>query len=144
MYRRVLIPLDGSPAAEAVLVYALNLSGRENAEFFLLTVVDPVPSFSSIEPLSGNIVPSQEKISKNYLTKISAQLTAKGYKASSIMRTGPIAVTILEVAKEIGADIIAMSTHARRSVAHFFLGSVTDKLVRTSQIPVLLFRPDEE
>jgi nucleotide-binding universal stress UspA family protein len=146
MYQRILVPLDGSPVAEAILAHALNLSQKENAELFLLNIaVDPAAAFSFSEPgFAEEFVENQENTSKEYLSEICANLIAKGYKVSSVIRTGPVPATILDVAAEINADIIAMSTHARRGVAHLFLGSVAEKVLRTASIPVLLFRPPAE
>ena len=143
MYKRILVPLDGSDIAEGVLPHALNLARNEGAEIILLTVAtDAVAAFAFGDPaLAGEFVETQESASQKYLSALQEKLTKEGYNVSHLVREGGVHNVIIAVSKEISADIIAMSTHARKGVAHLFLGSVAEKVLRLSAIPIMLIRP---
>ncbi len=74
---------------------------------------------------------------------IEAQLKAEGYKITTLMKGGSAANVILKTADEIGADIIAMSTHGRTGPAHWIIGSVAERVVHHSRIPVMLIRAND-
>ena len=143
MYKTILVPLDGTETAEAVLPHVFNLAKSEGAEIVLLTVAaDAVAAFTFGDPaLAEEFIETQESAAQKYLSSLQESLTVEGYKVSTIIREGAVHTAIVDVSKEIKADIIAMSTHARRGVAHLFLGSVAEKVVRHSDIPIMLIRP---
>jgi nucleotide-binding universal stress UspA family protein len=143
MYKKILVPLDGSHTAEAVLVHAKALAYSEGAEIVLLSVAaNPALEFAFEDPsLAAQIVSGQEAQVKTYMTGAESTLKAEGFKVSAIVREGSVADTILDVAAEIGADVIAMSTHGRTGPARWLIGSVADRVVRNSKIPVMLIRP---
>lgn len=143
MYKKILVPLDGSQTAEAVLVHAKALAYSEGAEIVLLSVAaNPALEFAFEDPtLAAQIVSDQEAKVKTYMVDAEAKLKGEGFKVSAIVREGSVADTILDVAGEIGADVIAMSTHGRTGPARWLIGSVADRVVRNSKIPVMLIRP---
>ncbi len=143
MYKRILVPLDGSEVAEAVLPHAVELAKMSGAELFLLSVpTDPAAAFAFGDPgLASEFVDAQESITQKYLKSIKKDLEAKGAKVSTLIRDGAVAPVIIAVSEEINADMITMATHARSGVAHLFLGSVAEKILRTSKLPVMLVRP---
>jgi len=143
MYRKILVPLDGSPLAETILPHARTLARPEDAEIILLQVpLVPSSEFLSRDPsLTSNIISSIENESQTYLKKEVAKLKSEGANVSSITREGPVAETILAVAKEIRADAIAMCTHGRTGVQRLLMGSITEDVVRLSPIPVILLHP---
>lgn len=142
MYKKILVPLDGSKTAEGVLPHARALARSEGAEIILLNAAaNPALEFAFSDPaIAERVVEDQEKSAKQYSADIERQLKADGFKVSSILREGAAADVILKVAEETGADVIAMSTHGRTGPAHWLLGSVADRVVRSSHIPVLLIR----
>ncbi len=144
MYRRILVPLDGSEFAEAALSHARALACCTGAEIALLRVaVQPRYDYSSSDPkLFRPILADLLKESANYLERVAADLGKAGFKVSTETCTGPVAETILEYARSIDADLIVMSTHGRSGLARWFIGSVADKVVRGANLPVLLARPD--
>jgi nucleotide-binding universal stress UspA family protein len=143
MYRKILVPLDGSKVAEGVLPHAKALAYSEGAELILLTVgANPTMDFMFSDPgLAQNAVLEQEERAKKYVGVIEAELKAAGFRVSMLLRVGSVAETILGVAEEAKADLIAMSTHGRTGPARWLLGSVAEKVVRNSNVPVLLIRP---
>ena len=146
MYNKILVPLDGSALAEAVLPHAQALATSEEAEIILLRVsADPAAEFSFSDPsLASSLIEGLEAESLTYLQSIRARLQRAGLRSSFLIRQGAIAETILRVADEVKADIIAMSTHGRSGVSRWLLGSIANRVVNHSPIPVLLIRPQAQ
>jgi nucleotide-binding universal stress UspA family protein len=143
MYKKILVPLDGSALAEAVLPHAQALAKSEGAEIVLLRVaVTPDESLFSRNPaLATNIVKEMEEETDAYMKAEVTKLKDEGVKVSGITRDGLVPDTILTVAEETHADVIAMSTHGRTGVQRWLIGSVADRVVHYSPIPVMLIHP---
>ncbi len=146
MYRRILVPLDGSPLAEAVLPYAEDLARSTGAELVFLRVTpNPVAEIGLADPtlVAGYIeeVNRLEAEATRKLETLCSELESAGFRASFLVREGLVAETIMDVAKFMEADVIAMSTHGRSGISRWLLGSVADRIVNHSEIPVLLIRP---
>jgi len=144
MYKKILVPLDGSPLAESVLPHAQALAKAEGAEIVLLSVPrTPSWEYLARSPgLANKIIEDIEIETKEYLETEVTQLEKEGAKVTSIIRKGPIPETILQVADEVHADVIAMSTHGYTGVQRWLLGSVADRVVHYSHIPVMLIHPN--
>lgn len=142
MYRKILVPLDGSKVAEGVLPHARSLAYSEGAELILLTVgANPALDFAFSDPgLAQTAVDEQEEKSRAYILNIEAELKADGFKTSTLLRVGSVAEVILGVAEELQVDVIAMSTHGRTGPARWLLGSIAERVVHNSNVPVLLIR----
>lgn len=142
MYRKILVPLDGSKVAEGVLSHAKSLAYSEGAELILLTVgANPALDFAFSDPgLAQSAVTEQEEKSQAYISKIEADLKSAGFKTSFLLRVGAVADVILGVAEELQVDVIAMSTHGRTGPARWLLGSIAERVVHNSKVPVLLIR----
>lgn len=143
MYKRILVPMDGSPLAEAVLPHIQPLAQAFDTEIILLQVlVEPADAFAvRSSPLSppGSVRKIQSK-TKAYLKKVCAKLEKDGMRATYLIREGGVPETILDVAEVMQADVIAMSTHGHSLTRLFLLGSVTYQVVRRSPLPVLVIR----
>jgi nucleotide-binding universal stress UspA family protein len=146
MYKKILVPLDGSPLAEGVLPHALALANAEGAEIVILRVAaDPAAEFAFSDPsLASDMVKDLEADTTKYMSEITSKLKSQGAKISAITREGAIAETILAVADEVGADVIAMSTHGRSGMRRWLMGSIADRVVNHSHIPVMLIRPQSK
>ena len=144
MYKKILVPLDGSQLAETVLPHARALAKSEGAEIVLLRVaVTPDESLFTRNPAEGsNIVKLIEEEAQDYMQAEISKLKKKRVKVSGITREGPIPETILDVAEETHADIIAMSTHGRSGIQRWLMGSVAERVVHFSPIPVMLIHPN--
>jgi nucleotide-binding universal stress UspA family protein len=144
MYKKILVPLDGSPLAEAVLPHAQALAKSEGAEIVLLRVpVTPSLEMLARAPgLANKIIEETEQETEAYLEIETAKLMKEGTKVTSMMREGPIPEMILKVADEIHADVITMSTHGRSGMQRWLMGSVADRVVNHSHIPVMLIHPN--
>lgn len=146
MYKKILVPLDGSKTAEGVLPHAKALAYSEGAEIILLNVAsNPAQEFAFEDPsIAGYSIAEQEKKANTYMDRVCDELKAGGFKVSCQMREGSPANTILHVAEEMGVDAIAMSTHGRNWPANWLIGSVAERVVRHSKIPVLMIRADKK
>ncbi len=144
MYKKILVPLDGSPLAEAVLPHAQALAKSEGAEIIIMRVpLTPNIEFLARNPaLAEKIIEDMEVETKEYLEIETSILKQGGLKVSSVMREGSIPEAILAVADETHADVIAMSTHGRSGVQRWLMGSVADRVVNHAHIPVMLIHPN--
>jgi nucleotide-binding universal stress UspA family protein len=143
MYKRILVPLDGSKLSEAVLPHVEEIAKGLNCEIVLLHVVPlPVPVFDTpASPFDHNLLRDQENEAKRYLKEMCAKLELDEARVTYLVREGDVTQIILETAQDQQADLIAMSTHGRSGAMRWLLGSVTDRIVRHSPIPVLAIRP---
>jgi nucleotide-binding universal stress UspA family protein len=142
MYKRVIIPLDGSPLAEAILPFILDIAGPLDMEVVLVRVVPPVPP-QVVEGTRQVIVEDVEARlaeARAYLEPLAAQLAAKGVRVQTLTRHGEPVREILAAAHEVGADLIAMTTHGRSGLGRLLFGSVAEAVLRQAEIPVFLLK----
>jgi nucleotide-binding universal stress UspA family protein len=143
MYERVLIPLDGSELAEAILPFAEHVAGPLDAEVVLLQVVEP-PSAISALGTGGIIGPDtlflRQVEAKRYLDTVAGRLQAKGLRVRTVLGLGAPASEIAATARAEQADLIAMTTHGRSGFKRAIFGSVAEEVLRSSDVPVLAIR----
>lgn len=145
MYRKILVPLDGSELAEQVLPHAKMLARCSGGELILMRVpIEPSFDYLVLEPEVKTILNSEAgEISKSYLEEIAAKLRAEGLKVSWVVPDGECIHEGIEyVANVFNVDLIAMSTHGRGGLARLLMGSVTDQVLRRSRVPVMLIHPE--
>ena len=145
MYKRALVPLDGSIVAEGIIPFVLEIAGPLDMEVVLLRVLLPIPP-SVIEGTRHMEVENVEKRrreAEQYLAPIAAELRAKGVRVTTMVRRGEPAEEILAGARAAGADLIAMTTHGRSGLGRLLFGSVAEAVLRRSDIPVFLMRQTE-
>jgi nucleotide-binding universal stress UspA family protein len=142
-YKKILVCLDGSPLAEAALPHAQILASDEEAEILLLRVsANPAAEFSFSDPaIANSVIQEMESETLHYMQSVRSRLQKTGFRTSFLIRQGAVAETILQTASEIQTDVIVMSTHGRSGVQRWLLGSVADRIVTHSNIPVMLIRP---
>jgi nucleotide-binding universal stress UspA family protein len=136
MFERILVPLDGSELAEAVLAQVRRILFHKDAEIILLRAVF-VPSGIEGEVELPAILQAQ---AAKYLEGVAGVLAAQGAKVRTVTRMGHAADVILDVAGEEKASLITMSTHGRSGITRWALGSVAERVLRASRIPVLAVR----
>lgn len=143
-FSRVVVPLDGSVAGEEILDQALAAFGVENVEYTLLRVISPLAMETPGDP---DTVPVRRKEThpEQLLRGVAERLRARGASVSHklLVHDSP-AQAIVDTAAEVDAHVIAMTTHARRGVTRFVMGSIADKVLRTAPCPVMLFHPTHE
>ncbi len=137
MFKKILVPLDGSAVAEAILPQVTELARVHDAEMVVLRVA-LAHSFPGADPTEAQLHVVQE--SEKYLEEVEQGLKGGGLRVSTVVRYGHAAEEILDHAAFAGVDLIAMSTHGRTGVGRWVLGSVTEKVLRASSTPLLLVR----
>lgn len=145
MYKKILVPLDGSNLAECALGHARGIAtGCGVPEVDLLFVVEEIPATAGVT--YSKSIEGQGKLKawgKNYLAKVEKSLVGEGIAARSIVLEGKPAEVILDYARKNKVDLIIMATHGRSGPARWALGSVADKVLRYSTVPVFIVTPGE-
>ncbi len=139
---RMLVPLDGSELAEVVFTYAKELAGRLDLDIILLHVSSPeeaefIPMHRAYVERAAEIVRRQ---SRELQKKTGIRPGGKTIKVQGELAVGYPAEEILRYADENAVDLIIMATHGRSGIRRWSLGSVANKILRASKVPVLLAR----
>lgn len=145
MYKRILVPIDGSSAANLGLREALRLARQDGATVCLFHAVD-----QSFVTSAGVVVMSPDQLLKTFrdagreiLAKAQALARRKGVRARAVLgepETGSVADSIIREAKRCKADLIVMGTHGRRGVRRLVMGSDAEHVLRETSVPVLMVR----
>jgi nucleotide-binding universal stress UspA family protein len=142
MYKKILVPLDGSALAECVLPHVKAIAaGCGVRQLVLLRVVEPIPAETPPALDFEALQKAGVKTAEYYLAETKAKLTKEGLKVEAKVLTGRPAETITDFAKRNKVDLIALATHGRSGISRWVFGSVADRLVRSSSVPILLIRP---
>ena len=145
MYRKILVPLDGSPTSQQGLKQAIRLARDDRARLRLVHVLDETPALGMLDEGVdlGPFLHDLEKRGREILGRAKRLAEKSGVEADTAMAEsagGPAADAILRLAKKWGADVIVMGTHGRRGLRHVVLGSEAERVVHRSPVPVLLVR----
>jgi|DewCreStandDraft_1066081.scaffolds.fasta_scaffold00115_58 nucleotide-binding universal stress UspA family protein len=128
-YRRILVPLDGSDRAQAILAHAAPLARCLAAELVLVSVARP-----------GASAEHRPDVLHRYLERVRDSLAAEGTRASIVVEEGPVVETILAVAQDAHADLLALTTRGLGGL-HAVLGGTCVRLLEGTTRPVLAVRP---
>jgi nucleotide-binding universal stress UspA family protein len=142
MYKKILVPLDGSELAKKALGEAESLANSLGAEIILFQVVTFMPIYGSPELVTPLIIDEKQKeAAEKYLSNLAEELKKKGLRVTVMVRTGQqVAMEIIDFAKESGIDLIIMCTHGRSGITRWMLGSIALKLLTRGETPILLIR----
>ena len=142
MYKKILVPLDGSEMAKTALGEAEVLAKTFDAEILLFQVVPFMPIYGSPELVTPLIVDEKQKEAvEKYLASLAEELKKRGLRATAMVRTGQqVALEIIDFAKEVGVDLIVMCTHGRSGITRWVLGSTAHKVLIRAEAPILLIR----
>jgi len=156
MFERILVPLDGSRFSARALRYGIEVARHFSAEVILIRVVPPAsltvvtaPPEAVGSPVATEIS-AQAADTKNrnniyrahrYLRRKIRELAAKDIKGSHHVALGSPAESIMNCCRKADVDLIVMTTHGRSGLKRAFAGSVTDEVIRSSGVPVLVIRP---
>jgi len=143
---KILVPLDGSKEGEAVIPYIEELVSKIGGEIIFFQVL----ALAYHVHISGDAavqVPYTEKemeplkmSAQSYLKKMGSKLKERGIPTKYEVKVGAAGYEIIKLADEINADLVAMSTHGRSSIGRLVFGSITERVVRSGNTPVLLVR----
>jgi nucleotide-binding universal stress UspA family protein len=133
-YDRILVPLDGSAAAEHVLPVLRSLGSRHASQIMLVRVVES-------EPFDPEPPDDALQLADAYLKQAASSLAAQGIRATTLARTGTVPESLLAVAAEERASLLAISTHGGATSETVPCGTVAGYLLRSSPIPILAIPP---
>jgi len=142
-YRRILVPVDGSPTSAKGLKEAIKLTKEGRGKLLLLHVVEEYSAFMAPE-VGTSIAPILDSLraaGKRTLAKVARGAAKSGARPQPVLVENfgsRVADTIVKQAKRLRADLIVMGTHGRRGVKRALLGSDAELVVRHSRVPVLL------
>ena len=143
--KRIVVPLEGLPLAEQILPHAKKLAQAYGKAEILLFHSIPAFPVILVPVQTANLKKQWLELShqeaQSYFANLVNELRAEGHTVQFTIRVGMPAQEILEYAAEVDADLIMMTTHARDGLNRFLLGSVTGKVVRAGQLPVMVVRP---
>jgi len=145
MYKRVLIPLDGSPLAEQALPHAIAQARYSQAELILLKVVEPFPHARGLS--LGDLKRIEQQASTwghEYLERLAVDIRQQGIPIQAVIIGGRPHVEIPQYAETNQVDLIVMSTLGQSGLSRWLMGSVADRVVRGATVPVLLVRARKE
>jgi len=142
MYKKILVPLDGSERAEKILPHVEELGVRYQASVILLQVIDPAVDISRaslLVPLSDHLGPRRDA-AESYLNGIKARLEKKDIAVRTLVDTGIPLEIICQTAYAENVDLIALASHGRTGAARLFYGSVSGGILNRVDRPLLLVR----
>lgn len=142
MFKRVLVPLDGSPLAEGILPFLTQIAGPLDLHVTLLRVLQPIPP-EVVEGSRHILVEDVEQRladARAYLAPIAAKLQTAGVRVDTDVRRGEAVEEILLGARAARVDLIAMTTHGRSGLNRLLFGSIAEAVLRQTEVPVFMMR----
>lgn len=137
MYNDILVPTDGSTGARQALEHAITLATEQNATVHVVYVVNP--SYTAAEGMEYLLEALEEEGERTVESALDLSADSDVPMTTKVLRGTPYR-KILEYAADHEIDLIVMGTQGRTGLDRFLLGSTTEKVVRTSEIPVLTVR----
>lgn len=139
MYERILVPTDGSPEVDAVLDHAASLAATHDADLHVLYVINTagyagLPGDGAVGGLSAMMNEQGETALDRAAERVGERLTER------VLIEGTPSEEIIDYAEEADCDLVVMGTHGRGGIDRLLLGSVAERVVRTSPVPVLTVR----
>jgi nucleotide-binding universal stress UspA family protein len=144
MYKKILVPLDGSKLAECALPHAESLAHAYNSTLLLLSAISP-PSLVGRAP--GEIEAFQKSLdkrrdeAKDYLKGLRGEFAEKNIKAEIHIVIEPVVGEIIETAEKHDVDLVLIASHGRSGLERVFFGSVASGVLNRIERPLLVIRP---
>ena len=146
MYKKIFVPIDGSPTSNRGLDEAIKLAKEQGAALQLFHLVNELVAVSSIDGAAmytGDLIEMLRADGKKILAKAEARAIKKGVTPESVIKEslgGTAADAIVKQAKKWRADLIVLGTHGRRGIKRLVMGSDAEEVIRSAPVPVLLVR----
>lgn len=147
MYPKILVPLDGSKRAEAILPHVEMLAQHIDSIVILLHVIEPIHILTESPPsdLVEDILHKDLlHEAKDYLRRLEWRLRTRGVRVKCLIEEGSPVRAIIEIAERERADLIAIASHGQSGLSRFFYGSVTAGVIQRIDRPLLLIRTEDE
>ncbi len=145
MFKKILVPLDGSKMSEATLPHVRALAQTYSAEVFIIQITEPLrpalypQGVALLEP----VVRELRAEANAYVHRMAMTLNDLGiHTHAEVIDAVDVANVILSYAEDKGVDLIALSTHGRSGMSRWLLGSIADKVAHSAKVPLLLIRPE--
>jgi nucleotide-binding universal stress UspA family protein len=149
-FKRILVPLDGSPLAERALPLVTALALRLESQIILLRALEiptsPLPTYypKCARDQMFDVCEKVRQDAENYLKDLEVELRQQGIDVRILLPDPPPAESIIDAAAAEDVDLIAISTHGRSGLARWTFGSVAEEVARHSPCPVLLIRKRDQ
>jgi nucleotide-binding universal stress UspA family protein len=153
MYQKIMVPLDGSELAECVLPHVEGfIANCQVSTIVFVRAVKPEPmvtrgayttgevDLSVIEENTKRIEEEKKASAKNYLDQVVGRLKGDGVKFQTEVLVGTVAESLIDYTESNNVDMILIATHGRSGVSRWVRGSIADRILRGSSIPVLMVR----
>lgn len=150
MYKRILVPVDGSATAARGLQEAIKLAKLTGAKLRLMHVVDQISfalGMESAAMVTGDMMQSLREGGVALLKKTAARVEKAGVAVDTVLcdgLSGRVCDHVIEQAAAWKAELIVLGTHGRRGFSRMLMGSDAELIVRLATVPVLLVRPKDE
>ncbi len=145
MYKRILIPLDGSASAEQALPHAIAHAEHFGAELLLLRILVPLPrGLGASEPALSRAEEAMAALATEYLERLAAGVREHDSRVQVAISQGHPHLEIVNFAEANQVDLIVMSTRGQSGISRWLMGSVADRVVRGANVPVLLVRTRDQ
>jgi len=141
MFKKLLVPLDGSQASESVMPQVISVAKPSNAIVILFQAHEPIEA--PVRDVMGEDIAAKldtvtREDTQSYLNKVAGDLASQGIKAETVLAKGKPAEAIIQYATTHAIDLIIMATHGRSGISRWAFGSVAEKVLRQSPVPLLL------
>ncbi|HEY8051005.1 MAG TPA: universal stress protein [Ramlibacter sp.] len=143
-YRRILVPVDGSPTSNKALVAALNIARDGDGQLRIVHVVDEVAHLTGFEA-SSMILAAAMQAAERVLADAAEIAKASGVTADVKLLDQPgerLGVLVAKEAQQWEADLVVVGTHGRRGFERMLVGSGAEQIIRLAPVPVLVIRGD--
>ena len=147
MYKKIMVPLDGSELAECVLHHVdAFVKGCNVTDVTFVRIVEPeaVHSYHAGAPIDHEVLAKRESAgqatAKEYLSQVRDRVKYENTTFHLVVISGRVAESLAEHAEKNDIDLILIATHGRSGVTRWVRGSVADKILRSASIPVLMVR----
>ena len=147
MFNTILVAVDASDAASAAIDLARRLAKEDAANLLLVNVVD-VSKYLLVcgyeTPYPVGTIQVMRDSGAEILSDAKAKCESNGLTTETIAAEGDTCDEILRIAGDNGVGLICMGTHGRKGLAHLFIGSVAEGILRRANVPVIVTRPDQQ
>ena len=142
MFENILVPVDGSEGADAAIGHAADIAERFDAAVRVLFVANT--KRDSVTTVGTDVVDALERKGEQIVEPVADDLRERGVDCETEVVRGDPATAIADYAESQGMDLVVMPTHGRDGLSRLLLGSVTEKTVRLSEVPVLTIRTSDD
>jgi len=147
MYKKILVPLDGSKLAEIALPHAESLALQYHADIVLLSVIDP-PSMAGRDNAAVHVFQKEMDTKMQdadiYLKALKNQYEKKNIKTKYFVNLGSVVQNIIETANNESVDLVLIASHGRSGLQRVFFGSIAAGVLNRIELPLMVIRPANE